>query len=135
MPAEQNIDEKVDVKIDKKIGEARLPDSVSLDTAENVASKTTAEQDLKSAGQRLINLTWEDTQKKIALYAVYLTMLISGAVVISGMFIPEIDKTLTVAAFTFLSSTTSLIVGFYFSRTNHARIGDEQSRNQLDDRR
>lgn len=131
------IDETVDEKIEVAIEDAQLEPIPSLDTAKNVASRTTAEQDLKSAAQRGINLTWEDTQKKIALYAVYLTMAISAIVVLAGLSGFVNDSVLIIAAFTFMASTTNLIVGFYFSRTNHARIGDDpavKKRSGLDDR-
>lgn len=142
MNDQPKIDHVVDEKIDTKIEAAKFISVDSLDTAENIASKTTAEQDLKSAAQRDINFTWEDTQKKIALFVVRVTMGISAFVIIVSLVLKMldfvVDTVLAIAAFTFMSSTTSLVVGFYFSRTNHARIGDEprgdRNRGGLDDR-
>lgn len=130
------IESAVEEKIDAKIEAAQLPPIENLDTADNVASKTTAEQDRKSAGQRGINETWEETQKKIALFGVYATMTVAGAVIIVSLLGRTVESVLIIAAFTFMTSTTSLIVGFYFSRTNHARIGDDpkQTNKGLDDR-
>jgi len=75
---------------------------------------TTAQQDLTTAGQRKVNLIWEYTQASIAISAVLANMVV-------GVF-----QGLTGSAAPFpvvLSNTLFLIVGFYFSRTNHAAIG------------
>lgn len=73
----------------------------------SVAPTTTMQQDLTTAGQRRVNLIWEFTQAAIA-------VLITGAVVYCS--IVQIDSAVLTNAF-------FLIVGFYFSRTNHAAIG------------
>lgn len=68
---------------------------------------TTIEQDLTVAGQRRINLVWELTQAGVAL-------TITIAVILCALFkltSPEI------------TNAFFLIVGFYFSRTNHTQIG------------
>lgn len=84
---------------------------------------------LRSAGQRRINLIWEYTQAGIAVVVV-----VSNVVyVFVLLFIPDVSARATTAA-TLLSNAFFLVVGFYFGRTNHARIGDEPDR-QLDDRR
>lgn len=68
---------------------------------------TTIQQDRTVAGQRRVNLIWEATQASIAL-------LITGAFIYTA--VRGVDsQTLTNALF--------LIVGFYFSRTNHTAIG------------
>lgn len=71
-------------------------------------STTTTQEDLVTAGQRRINLIWEATQAFIAVVVV----LSSIAVSVRGAEIPQT-----------LSNALFLIVGFYFSRTNHAAIG------------
>lgn len=68
---------------------------------------TTAQQDLTHAGQRKVNLIWEGTQSLIA-------VLISVAVIYASM-TKVLSPELTNAFF--------LIIGFYFSRTNHSNIG------------
>lgn len=68
---------------------------------------TTAEEDITTAGQRKVNLIWEATQATIAI-------LITGAMIYS-----EIKSLESVA----IRMGFSLIVGFYFSRTNHQAIG------------
>ncbi len=72
-----------------------------------VAPKTTTQEDLTTQGQRRINLIWEITQAVIA-------VLITAAVVYCA--VNKIDSQVLTNAF-------FLIIGFYFSRTNHAAIG------------
>ena len=73
----------------------------------SVAPTTTAQQDITTAGQRRVNLIWEYTQAAVALF-------VTVAVIVSTVL--RIDSvTLTNAFF--------LIIGFYYSRTNHAAIG------------
>lgn len=93
------------------------------DTAEHLASNTTAEQDLKSAGQRQINLVWETTQKQIALAVIGTALAVSAILATCGKIIgtPEIQ----LAAVVFMFGVANLVTGFYFGRTNHARMGDQ----------
>jgi len=88
------------------------PVSKSLDAT------TTEQEDLTTAGQRRINLIWEYTQAFIA-----------GVVVLSNMIVatwqglvPTPPGTVYVYP-VILTSSLFLVVGFYFSRTNHAAIG------------
>lgn len=74
---------------------------------ESLAPTTTAEEDKVVEGQRRINLTWEFTQAAIAVG-------ITGAIVYCAIN-KIVSQDLTNAFF--------LIIGFYFSRTNHAAIG------------
>lgn len=73
----------------------------------SLAATTTEQEDITTAGQRKVNLIWELTQATIA-------VLITGAMIFS-----EINKLDSVA----IRMGFSLIVGFYFSRTNHQAIG------------
>ncbi len=70
-------------------------------------ANTTAQEDIVSAGQRKINLIWEATQSTIS-------VLITVAVIYCAI-TKNLNETITNAFF--------LIVGFYFSRTNHSAIG------------
>lgn len=80
-----------------------------------VAPTTTHQEDLTVLGQRKINLIWEVTQALIALMVVLANMVVA---VYIGVFAP------TVVVFPqVLSNTLFLVVGFYFSRTNHQAIG------------
>ncbi len=73
---------------------------------------TTFQEDLTTAGQRRVNLIWERTQAVIALCVVFATMGASLYGMVKDLQIP----TLMAVAF-------GTVVGFYFSRTNHAAIG------------
>jgi hypothetical protein len=74
---------------------------------QSVAPTTTTQEDLVTAGQRRVNLIWEGTQSAIA-------VIITGAVIYSSV-TKVLSQELTNAFF--------LIIGFYFSRTNHSAIG------------
>lgn len=73
---------------------------------------------MKTAGQRKINDVWEYTQALIALSVVLTTCvgIFIGRVIEKGAgtlpFPPEWWTIL------------GLVIGFYFGRTNHARVGD-----------
>jgi len=82
----------------------------------SVAPTTTLQEDLVVAGQRRINLIWEWTQAAIALIVVLANMIVG---VSNGMIASEKRPEYPVI----LSSALFLVVGFYFSRTNHAAIG------------
>jgi hypothetical protein len=78
----------------------------------SVSPTTTIQQDLVTAGQRRINLIWEYTQAVIAIGVVIVSMV---AAVVAMMENKEVSS--------FLSFVCGNVVGFYFSRTNHAAIG------------
>ena len=83
-------------------------------TDPSLPATTTFQDDLTKAGQRKINLVWEYTQSFISCTVVLANMIVAvydGIVPTAGNF-PVV-----------LSSSLFLIVGFYFSRTNHAAIG------------
>jgi hypothetical protein len=72
---------------------------------------TTDQQDITTAAQRKINLIWEYTQATIAISVIVVSMI---AAIIAML------KQVEVSAF--LSFVCGNVVGFYFSRTNHAAI-------------
>ena len=78
--------------------------------ADNVQSVTTSEEDRHTAGQRRVNLIWEYTQAGVAILVTLATIV--GVLQLGGVMGSD---TLTNAFF--------LIVGFYFGRTNHQRVG------------
>jgi hypothetical protein len=95
--------------------QAEVPrQSVNLSPEQSVAPTTTSQQDLVTAGQRKINLIWEWTQSVISVSVVASNMIVAVYDGISSQ--PHEFPTV-------LSSALFLIVGFYFSRTNHAAIG------------
>ena len=75
---------------------------------------TTVQQDVTTAGQRRVNLIWERTQAAIALMVVAMTMGTAMFMVVKN----RTDQIPTIFSFAF-----GTVVGFYFSRTNHAAIG------------
>lgn len=77
-----------------------------------VKPTTTFQQDLTTAGQRRVNLIWEYTQAAIAMSVILVSMV--AAIVAMWQ-----DKEVSA----FLSFVCGNVVGFYFSRTNHAAIG------------
>ena len=81
--------------------------------AENsIAPNTTEQQDITTAGQRKVNLIWEYTQAIIAVCVIAVSMI---AAVMAMIYKTEVSA--------FLSFVCGNIIGFYFSRTNHAAIG------------
>lgn len=92
-------------------------------TEQPLKPTTTSEDDLHTAGQRRINLIWEYTQATIAVTIVLAN--IAYAFVI--LMIPSPPNAFL------LANAFFLVIGFYFGRTNHARIGDTQRR-PMDDR-
>ncbi len=74
---------------------------------ESLIPNTTVQQDLTVAGQRRVNLIWEFTQAFVAA-SITLALIwcefnkLDSATIRNGFF---------------------LIIGFYFSRTNHTQIG------------
>ena len=76
---------------------------------------TTTEEDLHSASQRHVNIIWERTQQVIALTVVVSTMIAGVFITIKGASETRIPTILAVAFGT--------VVGFYFGRTNHERVG------------
>ena len=74
---------------------------------ESLPPNTTIQEDITTDRQSRINLIWEITQATIAI-------LITSAMLYMGIKTIN-NETVTNAFF--------LIVGFYFSRTNHSAIG------------
>ncbi len=95
---------------------------------EPLPSTTTVEQDLRTAAQRKVNFIWEFTQAAIAMVVVSATLAYNFIILFVKLPTNNTEK-----AEVLLSNAFFLVIGFYFGRTNHARIGD-QPRRGLDDR-
>lgn len=91
------------------MGEGSIPE-------EHATSVTTAESDRHALGQRRINLIWELTQALIAVSVIWAAL---GA----SIWIAVKDPTNRLMSFLFLSNIVSIVIGFYFGRTNHQRVG------------
>ena len=81
---------------------------------QSLPPKTTEQEDITTAGQRKVNLIWEYTQSCIAVLVVISTMAVGVKLGFDGK-----GESLP----TILSTGFGMVVGFYFSRTNHAAIG------------
>lgn len=75
-------------------------------------------------GQRHINLIWETTQMKVALSFTWGSLAVAGTLAVFGKWLGTPD--LQLAAIVFLFGVANLVTGFYFGRTNHARVGGVQ---------
>ena len=82
-------------------------------TVEQVTPGTTAEHARQTAGQRRINILWELTQSLIAISVTLTTLYVSA----------ELALAKETAAALLLSNAFFLVIGFYFGRTNHTRVG------------
>lgn len=76
---------------------------------------TTEQEDIVTSGQRRVNLIWEHTQAFIAVVVILTNMSAGLVFVVQGIDTSNYPSV--------LSSSLFLVIGFYFSRTNHAAIG------------
>lgn len=99
--------------------------------------RTTARIDadkLRTEDQRRISGIWERTQQVIALSVVEITLVVVSLLVLApllsnlnGRTADEASKTAAVAGMLFLTAVSNLVIGFYFGRTNHTRVGGVSS--------
>lgn len=72
-------------------------------------------------------MIWEHTQAKIALFVMICGMLINSVVVLLLILLVRQVSTVQVALISlclqFINFTSGIVIGFYFSRTNHQAIG------------
>lgn len=101
----------------------------------NIPPTTTAAEDLVKAGQREVNLIWERKQASIASWVVGTALVVSSAVALLIIYPNATEKqtAMAITAFVLISNLVSLVIGFYFGRTNHTKVGgvgskDEQTR-------
>jgi hypothetical protein len=90
------------------------PDS-SHPLAVKKAETEAAASVLRSAGQRRVNIVWELTQALVACSVTAATLWVAGQL---ALYQKEQS-----AAFLLLSNAFFLVIGFYFGRTNHQRVG------------
>jgi hypothetical protein len=95
------------------------PNVMILPSGQPVAAPTTTEeQDRTSAGQRKTSDTWEETQRQIALSVVWAAVSVSGWLAVMAR-----TESVQTAALVFLFGVANLVIGFYFGRTNHQKVG------------
>lgn len=119
------------------VEEIKPPDKlVTKDSGQTLAPTTTEEQDKVREGQRTVNLIWERTQRAIAIFSVFSGIAINALVI--GL-IMALAREMTVnqlaiisMCLQFINLTAGIVIGFYFSRTNHTKTGgvaeNQQSR-------
>lgn len=93
--------------------------------SEVAAPTTTAEENKTSHGQRRINLIWESQQAVIASLVVGTVLYVSARItlVILDLQATENQQAMAVTAYMLLSNIINLVIGFYFGRTNHQKVG------------
>lgn len=103
-----------EVKADVKDVKAEIQTPSAVERV--AAPTTTTEENRHALGQRRINLIWELTQAGIALSVIW------GSIG-SAIWMTVYDPMNRLMAFLFLSNVVSIVIGFYFGRTNHQRVG------------
>ena len=76
---------------------------------------TTHQENVTLSGQRRVNIIWEATQAVIALVVVVANMAPPLISAFTGKDARNVPESVT--------NTLFLVVGFYFSRTNHSSVG------------
>lgn len=109
--ASEQLDVQKQIEVNTAGAPAKPPAQPSL------PPKTTAEEDITTAGQRHINVMWESTQRVIAISVCTSTLILCGYLLVKG------EVTERVPAFMLLSNVFFLVVGTYFQRTNHTKVG------------
>lgn len=88
---------------------------------------TTQEEQSVTAGQRVVNLLWENTQSKIAIWTVASSIALNATLCLSVIFLNFQITNNQMAVISLciqpITLTTGIVIGFYFSRTNHTAIG------------
>lgn len=93
---------------DKSQVERRIPQP-------SLPPTTTAQEDISHHGQRKVNLIWEYTQAFVAGIVVGSNMIVG---IVQGIgYAKEVQYP------SILANSLFLVIGFYFSRTNHTAIG------------
>lgn len=77
---------------------------------------------LKTAGQRRINFLWEVVQAFIAVEVMSTVLYVCAVKAIEGDN-TDSSNAAAIAALVFLTGAANLVIGFYFSRTNHTKTG------------
>lgn len=92
-------------------------------TSKPLQATTTEQEDMVAAGQRRVNIIWEKTQRIIALTVIVSAISVCMFIVVSSMILKREITPTAVQSAKDLVGLALLIVGFYFSRTNHTNTG------------
>lgn len=89
---------------------------------------------LRTDDQRRISGIWERTQQIIALSVVEAALFVVSILVLTpamaslaGRGADNSTVTASVAGMLFLTGVANLVIGFYFGRTNHQRVGGDST--------
>ena len=94
-----------------------MPNTIEI---ENIpASAKVDAQILRSAGQRRVNIVWEFTQAIIAISVLGVTLYVDA---VTAIYIGHPNEVQS-SALMQLNVLAAIVVGFYFGRTNHQRVG------------
>ena len=94
-----------------------------MNTEPAAPATTTREEDRQSQNKRDVNLTWEHTQRLIALSVTWVSLPIASWLAVMGA-----TESVQTAALVFVFGVANLVIGFYFGRTNHQRSGGVDTR-------
>lgn len=115
-------------QIPLRVNDTPLPlrsDQIPGNVTDNRPPTTTKEQDTSTASHREINLMWESNQGRISLAVVGTTLVVAAILSLSALrpSITDSQMAIAVAAFMLLNSLVSGVIGYYFGRTNHEKVG------------
>lgn len=103
--------------------------SAKVDSDAMRAEHVAAANKLRTEDQRRISGIWERTQQIIALSVVEISLLVAAIKAIEATFSDQASTEAGVA-FVFLASVANLVIGFYFGRTNHQKVGGDATRDE-----
>lgn len=115
------------------VADRRNEDTVAQTDARVVAATRRSDANVSRVdNQQKISSIWESTQRIIALSVVETTLIAVSVIVaapgvatIFGVPLPETATTAASTGVVFLASIANLVIGFYFGRTNHQRVGGQ----------
>lgn len=124
-PVEVTNDEPIAVSIDHAEGVNIDNPSVAKTASDKLVASAKVDSDiLTREDQRRISGMWERTQQMIALSVVWVALLVALIKAVLASLNGQ-NSTEAGVAFVFLASVANLVIGFYFGRTNHQRVGGE----------
>ena len=100
-------------------GATPITGTVTKGEGTTLAPTTTEEADRVTKGQRDISRIWEISQATIALVVTGSTVFVLGKLAVATQ---DVSANQLISAMQ-LNVMTTLILTFYFARTNHSRIG------------
>lgn len=123
---ENTVDKPLSVVVQRPDQAPPRPDVVKGEGA-TLAPTTTEQDDLVTEGQRNINLIWETTQSRIALMVVVAGVLLNSVlvlmIIVGSKEVSVTQLSLISISLQFINLTVGIVIGFYFSRTNHTKTG------------